>query len=198
MNRFHAFICLSVGFAAGLVIGNAYSKKKYMKKADEEIESVKKLYESKYKPSEGSQQRPEEIKPDENPTEPTNPSEGLQYYTNLYSTNAEREEVPSLPDRFVVISPQDFNESICEANTLFYFADNILTDDDYNPIYNVKDVIGKDCLTTFGRYEDDAVYVHDEKLDIDYEILRDLRTYESIRKKYSVPSEDDDDDDDGN
>ena len=44
---------------------------------------------------------------------------------------------------------------------------------------NVEDIIG-DALSHFGEYEEDAVYVRNEQLRAEYEILKDLRTYAEV------------------
>ena len=47
-------------------------------------------------------------------------------------------------------------------------------------IENVEDVIGFESLNHFGEYEDDSVYVRNERLRVDYEVLLDLRTYTEV------------------
>jgi len=71
----------------------------------------------------------------------------------------------------------EFNESNYETKTLFYYADKVLADDDYQILDDVKGNIGDDALTQFGVYADDAVYVRNDILGIDYEILLDEREY---------------------
>ena len=39
------------------------------------------------------------------------------------------------------------------------------------------DVVGMESLTHFGEYEDDSVFVRNDRLKCDYEILMDERTY---------------------
>ena len=42
------------------------------------------------------------------------------------------------------------------------------------------ETIGKDSLTHFGEYEDDSVFVRNDRLKADYEILMDQRTYAEV------------------
>ena len=64
--------------------------------------------------------------------------------------------------------------------SLTYYADNVLAYDDDSVITNVDKVVGKGSLNTFGEYEDDSVFVRDDDKKIDYEILRDTRTYSDV------------------
>lgn len=77
-----------------------------------------------------------------------------------------------------VIPPEEFDEiDDYSAETLMYYSDGVLTDDWYNPIEDVEGMVGEDSLKTFGRYEEDSVYVRNETLKTDFEILADVRTY---------------------
>lgn len=79
-----------------------------------------------------------------------------------------------------VISPDQFGEFDDYARvSLTYFADDVVADEDMACIGNPESLIG-DALEHFGEYEDDSVHVRNERLKIDYEILRDLRKYEDI------------------
>lgn len=83
-----------------------------------------------------------------------------------------------------VISPFDFGEiDDYDRVSLTYYADNILEDENYDIITEKDrdDYIGNKALFTFGEYEDDSVFVRNERLRTDFEILRDYRTYEQAR-----------------
>lgn len=81
-----------------------------------------------------------------------------------------------------VISPDDF-ASLDDWKTvsLTYYADDILEDEKYNIINNRNELIGHKALTTFGEYEEDSVFVRNERLKTDFEILKDYRTYDEAR-----------------
>ena len=67
-----------------------------------------------------------------------------------------------------------------EQISLTYYSDGILTDDDDVPITDVDEVVGSESLETFGEYEDDSVFVRNDKLKCDYEILIDQRKYSDV------------------
>ena len=82
-----------------------------------------------------------------------------------------------------VISPYDFGELDGYSQVeLTYYADGTLEDEDYNIVTDVDELIGSDSLLTFGEYEDDAVFVRNDRLRADFQILKDYRTYEDARR----------------
>lgn len=77
-----------------------------------------------------------------------------------------------------VIDPCEFGEyADYEIETLYYYADDLLVDDMDNPIEDVENIVGSYALTTFGKYEDDAVHVRNDAKRRYYEILRSEREY---------------------
>lgn len=94
---------------------------------------------------------------------------------------------PMDSERPYVISPDEFGEDEeYETETLFYYEDGVLTDRSENVIENVDEIIGIDSLSHFGEYEDDSVFVRNDKLHVEYEILRDTRNYADIEAKPHV------------
>jgi len=180
--------------AGGFIFGWMFSKKKYEMLADVEVASVKKSLAEYYeKPIISSTK---DIKKDSNIQDDVNKDmKGYVDYANKYRTNPvkpvsapsykiieEREDKDHKSP--YVISPQEFQESSYDTQTLFYHTDRILADDDFNIIHDIPGTIGADALISFGQYEDDAVYVRNDILQIDYEILKDERCYEKIAPGY--------------
>ena len=84
-------------------------------------------------------------------------------------------------DEPYVIAPEEFGELDGYGTiSLTFYADEILADENDNLVECVDSVVGLDSLTTFGDYEDDSVFVRNDKLRCDYEILRDHRRWEDI------------------
>lgn len=81
-----------------------------------------------------------------------------------------------------VISPYDFGEiDDYHQIELTYYADGVLEDDDCNIVTDADELLGPKALTTFGEYEDDAVFVRNEGLRTDFQILKDYKTYAEAR-----------------
>lgn len=163
-------------FAAGAVLGSVVTwrmlKTKYERIAQEEIDSVKEVFSRKYT---GDQQGKIEVEKD---------SEEIAEYVNRLScegyanhSDIEKKEVPSV-DRPYVIPPEDFGElDGYETVSLTYYADKVLTDEWGEVIEDIDELVGEDSLTHFGEYEKDSVFVRNDLLQVDYEILLDLSTY---------------------
>lgn len=82
-----------------------------------------------------------------------------------------------------VIAPEEFGEmDDYETVSLTYYSDGVLTDDFDNEIEDVEGMVGEDSLDHFGEYEDDSVFVRNDRYKTDYEILLDLRKYSDVKK----------------
>lgn len=171
-------------FAAGAVIGSAATwfvlKNKYEQRIQEEVESVKEALSGLTNTTEQSETEEAESEDELEDTNEENDNELEEYanLTNLYSTEKGGAEKVKVKKPYV-ISPYDFGE-IDEYRKidLTHYADGILEDEDGEIVTDVDELIGADSLNTFGEYEDDAVFVRNEQLMTDFEILKDYRTYE--------------------
>jgi len=95
----------------------------------------------------------------------------------------ERDDEVSYINGPYVISPDEFNSSPpgYNAQPLDYFADGVLADN-WGVILDLDETIGEDAVNHFGEYDDDIIYVRNERTEIDYEVTRDPRTYdEAVR-----------------
>lgn len=156
-------------FAAGAAIGSVVTwkvvKTKYDQLIQEEIDSVKEAF---------SRDEEEMVENAKNYVDILND----QGYST--ETTEEKGGVDSV-ERPYVISPDEFAEfDDYETISLTYFADEVLTDEDYNPIEDVDNVVGEESLDHFGDYEDDSVFVRNDRLKTDYEILLDTRRFEDV------------------
>lgn len=193
-------------FAAGAAIGSAVAwkvvKTKYERIAQEEIESVKEAYAdmlSNLQEQVDDYSTMDEAKEwtdcankidwsdledlDEEENEDDESDEDLNDYARLVEQyNNEKGGAESMAKEPYVISPYDFGELDDYSQVeLTYYADGTLEDEDYNIVTDADELIGRDSLYTFGEYEDDAVFVRNERLRADFQILKDYRTYEEAR-----------------
>ena len=79
-----------------------------------------------------------------------------------------------------IITPNQFvnEEPYFDKITLEYYDDGILANAISEEIIeDIGGAIGLDSLTKFGEYEDDAVYVRNEKRSTDYEVIRQYRPF---------------------
>ena len=79
------------------------------------------------------------------------------------------------------ISPDEYGEDEkYEQILMYYYADGVLTDNKDNRIFDIEKLIGDEALNCFGEYEDDCVYVRNDELLQEYEIMLDKRNYKDL------------------
>lgn len=189
MNKVAVFASFVLGAAAGSAATWFIVKKKYEQLAQEEIDSVKEAFSRRNKIEEIEEEAEEEAEVVNEILEEKRKSV-KEYAEELrrsgYTNYANADILEESADRPHVISPEEFGEledQGFETISLTYYADQVLADDDDRVITNVDDIVGYDSLTHFGEYEDDSVFVRNERLKCDYEILLDQRTYADVLRE---------------
>ena len=108
----------------------------------------------------------------------------------VYSQAKEKHNVfddamPSEPevkqDDPYIIDPTEYGEfSEYEQRELTYYKDGVICENDTDMI-DPYDIFGDlDVGDHFGEYENDRVFVRDDRRQVDYEILRDERTFMEV------------------
>lgn len=179
-NKIIFILIFGIGATVGSIATWQYAKKKYERIAQEEIDSVKAVFSKRKSKSYADETSKEEEKwPAANNALKICREEGYTNYSSLYTQNDERGRPPM--DKPYIISPDEFGElDDYEKISLTYYADRILTDENDEVIDNVDEIVGTDSLTHFGEYEDDSVFVRNNKLRCDYEILLDQRAHSEV------------------
>lgn len=195
-------------FVTGLVIGSVVTyvvvKDKFEKIAQEEIDSVKEVFgrrvekETDKKVAKIAKKEVEKIRKE------YNEYDNLTKNYTSYSKNKTEESIKDVEyeevcendedgveldeierasdyDRPYIIEPQEFGAlDGYSLITLYHYSDNVLADDCDELVEDLDDVVGEDYASHFGEYEDDCVYVRNDRLKADYEICRDLRKYSDV------------------
>ena len=200
-------LVFTVGAAVGSAVTWKLVKNKYEQIANEEISSVKEEYADligKMKTKLQEDRNCENSTDAENDIY-TDDYDQVEYdeLASIYRSSDEDEdeedseeggkwdldedEVPYMNAPYV-ITPDDFSSSPpgYNAQPLNYFADGVLADD-WGVVLDLDETIGEDSVEHFGEYVDDVVYVRDERLEIDYEVTRDPRTYKESLNRNSDP-----------
>lgn len=192
----------AIGIAGGTYIGWLLAKKKYEGLANKEVASVKESLSRYYEnlipktPAEKLKSKLVKAPTISNTSVLTREIKEYNDYADKYKPINSPERIPGTPEKTkapYVINPQKFKESGYEQQTLLYFADKVLADEDYNVIHDLPMHIGKDSLEQIGVYEEDSVYVRNDILGIDYEILLDERYFFKVApssKIIDIPEED--------
>lgn len=189
-NGINSFIFFVVGAAVGTFATTKFLEKKFNERLDAEIESIKEYYREKNSNTE--MEKGEEssetidatsynqiLKSDRRKNDVTK-------YTNIAKryNNSTKEGEMEAKDKPFVISPDEFGtHTHYETFGLTYYADQILTDDSGEIIYDADDIermIGAESLTHFGEYEDDSVHVQNDEMQCYFEILLESKKYSDI------------------
>lgn len=194
MNKLVNVFIFVAGAATGSLVTWNMLKKYYEQKTNDDVESIKKIFDKKeayYKEHvESSSDTAEPEQTSEPEPEPEITEEELSEYDAIitdytsYSkkSDGKKESVLNKP-HVTVISPDEFGEDEeYDQISLTYYNDGVLTDDANQVIIDVDDVVGYDSLNTFGEYEDDSVFVKNDKYKVYYEILLDMRDYEDVMR----------------
>lgn len=189
MSKVTPLVTFVLGAAVGSAVSWYFLKEKYEQLAQEEIDSVKEVFSGR-----GREERVEnavnkiEISRIEETPEAINTVADILKENNY--TNREVQELIDEAEKPYVISPDEFGELYDYENiSLTYYADKVLADDNDELVEDVDDVVGFESLSHFGEYEPDSVFVRNDRLKADYEILMDHRNYRDVRKARPRPAE---------
>ncbi len=188
MSKINFFMFI-VGAAIGSAITKVYLKKHYEQIAQEEIDSIKAVFtnrksdfDKKNKENEDkSKNADQKLKPDLVGYAAKLQEHGyINYSTNSEKSNEKRKD-DSMLDKPYIISPEEYGENMDYENlSLTYYSDGILADDDDEIVDDIEHTVGADFADHFGDYEDDCVFVCNDRLGCYYEILKDYRPYKAI------------------
>lgn len=174
MNKSAGLYLFIFGAVIGVAVAWKLTKTKYETLANDEIKSVKRAYKK------AKEDSVDTVKAAKKYVDII----GNENYAGNKSKAVPAKDNDDYP-RPYIITPEEFSENF-EYDTvdITYFADGVLADENNEPIEDIENTIGKDAVRHFGEYEPDSVYVRNERLKCDYEILRDERRYADINTKH--------------
>jgi hypothetical protein len=192
----------TIGTAIGSVVTWKLLKTRYEVLLQEEIESVKEAF-ANLKVDEAEETTDEPVDPVTGETVAEFKATYEDYCELLEKsgyTNGEKGGTELMEGiKPYVIPPEEYGEKEdYEQVTFSYFADGVVAYEYPDPetgeilfdvIQDVDDCIGRDNLLHFGEYEDDSLHVRNDRMEVDYEILRDYRNFEDIvgQKGHVIP-----------
>lgn len=178
-------LIFAAGAAIGAAVSHKYFEKKYEKIAEEKIASMTEYYEQLLCTAEEEiDDYSAEIEAQDRVDRAAEKFPEVRELVNkLNDLNyTENKEVPNVKPPYV-ISPDEFGEiDEYATETLYYYKDQVLADDQDNVIEDADNVIGVGSLTHFGEYEDDSVFVRNDREETDYEILLHPEKYSDVVK----------------
>lgn len=186
-NGLKNLLIFTAGALCGALATYKFVKTKYERIAQEEIDSVKEVFGRRRDVSTGTtseadtgEEDEEELKRmmdailDENQYRGTQYGEGINF----------NKEVDNLGP--YIIAPSEFGEKNktdgdrYDLRTLTYYANGYLTDEFDGVVEDdeIEELIGHEALNDFGHYELNTVYVRNDDIETDFEILYDENNYE--------------------
>ena len=173
-NKLVGILSFAVGGAVGFAAANKLMKDKYEQLVQDEIDSVKAAFRKEH-PLPEKKERPK-------PTEKER--KAYSEYTSKLGYTEEKKPAPVQEPH--IISPEEFgDQDEYDEISLTYYADGTVTDDNDRAMSEdeVEETIGKESLTHFGEYEDDSIFVRNDRLKADYEVLMDQRSYADVLRE---------------
>lgn len=168
------------GAAIGSVITWKLVKTKYEQIAKEEIESVKETFSNRANKAKEDVANLARKKPD------------LADYAERLKNEgySEKEGEDTMSNKPYIIRPEELGElDGYDVKSFTYYADDVLADEFDNPIDDeeIDILVGADFAHHFGEYEDDSVFVRNDDMKTDYEILKDLDTFYDVQEVDDEP-----------
>ena len=165
-------------FAVGAMAGGAatlkYTKDKYEKIANEEIAQMREYWKKKEEETIKTRGVMKSEEEDEEEL-PNTPNKGYD--------DEEKEDVEEMYKPEVVAPEETWEKDYPTISLTYYEGDQTLTDDQDKIITNVAELVGEDFASHFGEYEDDSVFIRNDKIGVYYEILRDYGSYSDYMRE---------------
>ena len=152
-------LIFSLGVAAGAVVSWFVAREKYRKIADDEIASVKEVFQRKKK-------------------EEADEKETYCGLADAYDTESVDDDLAEDKDDSMhpyIIEPEEYgNKADNECTVLMWYGDDILTDTYGVNVDDIVNTVGREFIDHFGDNpeEPDVVYVRNDRLEMDYQILQ--------------------------
>jgi hypothetical protein len=199
-----------IGFLVGLVIGSVLTyhglKNKVEAEIDEEVNKIKEYYKDQLEKQQAEYFEKEEYLKSKAAVAEDKGSivskvinmknvekfEEKQNRENYIETDSDetpngvfevfRDDIIAQDTPFVIEEDRIGEYISYDLISLIYFSDGVLTDDWEVPVENPDETVGKEYIEYFETGED-VVYVRNDKLKCEFEITRDLRTYEEVKEE---------------
>ena len=183
-------VAFTIGVATGASIAYILIKKHFKKIADDEIDTMREYFQNKRaEEANALEEEPDEAEVkearDEHQEDKPNIREYAslikkENYTNYSDTVADKKKEVDDVEKPYVITPEEFGELDYSTISLTYYSDGVLTYESDELVEDVDDIVGADFAEHFGEYEDDSVFIRNDRMKTDFEILVDKRNYSDV------------------
>ena len=199
-NIFSYILAFSAGGAIGATVAWKMLETKYERIAQEKIKSIKEAYTAPAQSAVIEDEKVSDLETNEsNVIEEyqdtvqdyiyERPSQPVQQYTDYTMITKPVEFVDD--DEPYVIEPIQAGDDDYEITTYTLYGDGVLADEMNMPVEDIKGTVGREYANHFGEYDDEAVYIRNDRLRTDFEVLREGRTYAELMTRGSHIGDDD-------
>ena len=115
--------------------------------------------------------------------DPFEDEENEEEYVNMIKENSYAENPEKISHAPYIIQPDEYGEYEDDGYDLVTFtlyADGVIADDDLDALTTVDETIGVKNLEHIGEYATDALYVRNDALKYDAEVLLDNQKYSDV------------------
>ena len=187
-NKIKIGLSFVVGAAAGGIAVWAILKERCNQMMSDEINAFKEEYKQRMDEKKAATEKLEQTsealkKAAEEAQKAADIQESFNILTKEGYIDKDEEGEPDLDEirkKPYTIPPDMLGDEQYSICVLTYYADGVLTNDYDEVIEDIEGTVGKDSLKRFGEFEEDAIYVRNDELEIDYEINKDVRRYVDI------------------
>ena len=189
-TRLSNAVAFTIGVATGVSVTYILIKKHFKKIADDEIDTMREYFQNKRaEEANALEEEPDEAEVkearDEHQEDKPNIREYAslikkENYTNYSDTTADKKKEVDDVEKPYVITPEEFGELDYSTISLTYYSDGVLTYESDELVEDVDDIVGADFAEHFGEYEDDSVFIRNDRMKTDFEILVDKRNYSDV------------------
>lgn len=178
MSNLKGLLIFAAGALAGAFAGARIAKKHYEELAQEEIEEVRAYYKNKEKEETNTIEEPEKIEEKSIEVEEKKEYDTIIKHGNYMTMEEDKEneddELYSSDDEPYIIDPSEFgNYGHYATQTCTYFADGVLVDDVDEVIEDPETLVGNYHIDIFRDFDATSVYVRNDWMKMDFEIIRD-------------------------
>lgn len=168
MSKVKCVLAFILGAGVGSVVAWKILSTKYEQLINEEVMSVREHLGARIKKDTDEPEEPFDIEAEADKLDVEYAKKANEY------GHTEQHDL----QRPYIIHPDQFGMyDTYETRSLKCFADRVVTDTDEEVIDDVENLITDEALDHFGEYEFDSVFVRNDRLKCDFEILLDTRRY---------------------
>lgn len=178
MSKVKGLLIFAAGALAGAFAGARIAKKHYEELAQEEIEEVRAYYKNKEEKIEEPKEVEEKVEEKSIEVEEKKEYDTIikhgNYMTMEEDEENEEDELCDSDDEPYIIDPSEFgNYGHYATQTCTYFADGVLVDDVDEVIEDPDSLVGNYHIDIFRDFDATSVYVRNDWMKMDFEIIRD-------------------------